>query len=147
MNPSEIKALIDAMAASDLAEMEWSRDGWTLRLLRHPNGRTPQPAGPSFPLSVPSGTPVPRATAATAVKPDHHLVCAPVAGIVYLSPTPGAAAFAPVGTRVEAGTTLCVVEAMKIFIEVRTEHAGVVEAVLVRSDQDVAFDQPLFRIA
>ena len=68
------------------------------------------------------------------------------AAIVYLSPAPGAPALAPVGAFVEVGATVCVIEAMKVFNEVRAERAGMVEAVLVQSGDEVDAGQPLFRI-
>ena len=145
MNLNEIKALIDAMAASDLAEMEISKDGWTLRLVRRSEAaastRPPRPTPSSVSRAVgESGldTP-PRPTGSPVVR-------APLAGIVHLAPSPGEAAFVEIGQTVKAGTTLCVIEAMKVFNEVKAERDGVVEELLVAGGDEVEADQPLLRI-
>ncbi|MEY4119423.1 MAG: Acetyl-CoA biotin carboxyl carrier, partial [Planctomycetota bacterium] len=59
---------------------------------------------------------------------------------------PGEAPFVSVGAKVSADTTVCLIEAMKIFNEIKAETSGTVEEVLVKSGQPVEFGQPLFRI-
>ena len=134
MDQQQIKTLIDAMTASDLAEMEFAQDGWTLRLVR----RAPDAAiAPRV-----SKTPAPVATG-VAVPP----LVAPLYGVVHLSPGPGEPAFAVPGQKVNAGQTLCVIEAMKVFNEVRAERDATIVDVLVESGQEVDADQPLMRFA
>lgn len=133
MDPDEIKALIEAFAASDLAEMELTRGDWTLRLVR----RASAPVGRPETIPRPSAAPGPAAE--TGVR-------APLAGIVYLSPSPGAPDFVAVGRRVEAGNVVAVIEAMKVFNEIRAERAGTVEALLVASGEEVDAGQLLMRI-
>jgi len=70
---------------------------------------------------------------------------APLYGVVHLQPTPGEPPFVQAGQAVRAGQTLCVIEAMKVFNEVRAERDATVEAVLVRSGQEVEAGQALFR--
>jgi len=146
MDPQQIKILIDAMAASDLAEMEYSQDGWTLRLVRQ------APASPTpGPQRVPVGA-APRADAArpgatsTPAEPTSAAeLHAPLYGVVHLSPSPGEPPFIVAGQAVKAGQTLCVIEAMKVFNEVRAERDAVVDAVLVSSGQEVEAGQALLR--
>ena len=147
MTMDEITALIGAMGASDLAELEVSKDGWTLRLRRAPVADQPD-AGPVRRDASPSArlrpaTPTARERAAVPASND---VRAPLSGMVYLSASPGAPPFVSPGERVEAGALLCTVEAMKTFNEVRAERAGTVEAVLVASGDEVDAGQPLVRL-
>jgi len=67
-------------------------------------------------------------------------------GIVHLQQAPGEPAFVQAGDVVESGLLLCTIEAMKVFNEVRAEHAGVVVAVLVSTGAEVEAGQPLFAI-
>lgn len=129
MDALQIKAFIDAMAASDLAEMQASKDGWTLRLVR----------GSARPIAAPpaAAAPVP----AAAVEQ-----CAALCGMVFLQPAPGQPPFVQPGQAVKAGQTLCVIEAMKVFNEVVAERDGIVDAFLVDSGTDVEAGQPLLRL-
>src|SRR5687768_1883049 len=116
MDPDEIKALIEAFAASDLAEMELTRGDWTLRLARSAGVAAPvRPAG--GPVKRPEAAPRPAAASApvTAVETG---VCAPLPGLVHLKPSPGAPDFVTVGRQVDAGDVVAVIEAMKVFNEI-----------------------------
>lgn len=147
MDPQQIKAFIDAMASSDLAEMEFSQDGWTLRLVRRANGARATAAR----VEPARARPAPGATAAApredAVRPAETLLRAPLFGVVHLQSSPDEPPFVTPGLAVKAGQTLCVIEAMKVFNEVRAEHDATVEAVLVASGQEVEAGQPLVRFA
>jgi acetyl-CoA carboxylase biotin carboxyl carrier protein len=146
MDPQQIKVFIDAMASSDLTEMAFSQDGWTLRLVRG-SGAAASPAAKA-PAAAPSRSantrrqPVPDA-AAPASAPE---LLAPLFGVVHLQAGPGEPPYVAAGQAVQAGQTLCVIEAMKVFNEVRAEADAVVDAVLVRSGQEVDAGQPLLRL-
>lgn len=148
MTLDDIKALIEAMASSDLAEMEVGKDGWTLRLVRRAETPPPDPAPRRTEVAA-----APRATGdgpeVPAGAPDNGrlTVRAPLAGTVHLSPSPGEPAFVEAGGAVEAGATLCVIEAMKVFNQVRAERGGTVEVLLVAPGDEVEAGQPLLRIA
>jgi acetyl-CoA carboxylase biotin carboxyl carrier protein len=144
VEPQQIKAFIDAMAASDLDEMEFSQDGWTLRLVRGAAAARPLPAAEEGPGERPRPGPSPASGRGDAVS---HELTAPLFGVVHLQQTPADPPFVSVGQAIKAGQTLCVVEAMKVFNEVRAEHDATVEAVLVASGQEVEAGQPLFRFA
>ncbi|MBI3369530.1 MAG: acetyl-CoA carboxylase biotin carboxyl carrier protein subunit [Burkholderiales bacterium] len=142
MGPQQIKSFIDAMAGSDLAEMEFSRDGWTLRLVRRPNAAAQTPALAPRPAAVPAA----RSTPPAGVMPlQARELQAPLYGVVHLQAGPGEAPYVAAGQAVRAGQTLCVIEAMKVFNEVRTEHDAVVDSVLVGSGQEVEAGQTLLR--
>ena len=145
MDSQQIKTLIAAMAASDLSEMEFSQDGWTLRLVRNAQA-LPQPEPQR--ASVKS---MPRATVARSApvaEPTRSAeLLAPLYGVVHLRPAPGEPPFVVAGQAVKAGQTLCVIEAMKVFNEVCADRDATVQALLVESGQEVEAGQALVRYA
>ena len=145
MDYQQIKAFIAAMADSDLDEMEVSHEGWTLRLVRRGAGseRRPLPAAP-LPSTAARAELAPRREAAPA-RPTE--VAAPLFGVVHLQQAPGDPPLVRAGQDVEAGQLLCVIEAMKVFNEVRAEQAGRIAAILVTTGQEVEAGQPLLRFA
>ena len=147
MDPQQIKTLIDAMASSDLAEMEFCQDGWTLRLVRRP--AVVAAIGP-VPLAAPTQGAGAGSARVSDTRPESAASCellAPLFGVVHLRPSPDEPPFVVPGQAVAAGQTLCVIEAMKVFNEVRAERDATVDAVLVNSGQEVEAGQALLRFA
>ncbi|HTI05287.1 MAG TPA: acetyl-CoA carboxylase biotin carboxyl carrier protein [Gemmatimonadales bacterium] len=70
----------------------------------------------------------------------------PMVGTFYQSPEPGAQPYAKVGTRVNAGQVVCIIEAMKIMNEIESEVSGVIREVAAQNAQPVEFGQVLFRV-
>ena len=70
----------------------------------------------------------------------------PMVGTFYRSPSPAQPAFVAEGDRVEVGQTLCILEAMKLFNEFKSDHAGVIRRILVDNAQPVEYGQPLFEL-
>jgi len=144
LEAKQIKAFIDAMASSDLAELEARKDGWTLRLVRRAadasaaRGSTDGSPSSRSPLTNQSAS-------ATANEPDSD-VRAPLYGLVYLSPSPDSPPFVVAGQTVKTGETLCVIEAMKVFSNICAERDGVVEIVVTASGAEVEAGQLLMRI-
>ena len=97
---------------------------------------------PSLPAAVPPSAP---ATAAPGAD-DLLVVTAPMVGVFYRSPEPGAPPFVDVGSRVEEGATLGLVEVMKMFNSVSAPAGGEVVEVLAGNDEFVEYGQPLFRL-
>jgi acetyl-CoA carboxylase biotin carboxyl carrier protein len=147
MDLQQIKALIDVLTASDLSELEYQHDGSTLRLVKNPAPADLRALDRQAPALSAKPAPVAGVTAAaTAASIAPAEVCSPVYGVVHLRPSPAEPPFVAVGEAVTAGRTLCVIEAMKVFNEVRAEHAATVAAVLVDSGQEVESGQILFRL-
>lgn len=147
MELKQIKVFIDAMASSDLTELQANKDGWTLKLVKRA-GRMPSHAsasGSPLPTSAQNMQREP-AIPATAVEPGAE-VRAPLFGVVHLTPSPDAPPFVVVGQPVKTGETLCVIEAMKVFNNICAERDGVVEAVVATSGSEVEAGQLLMRIA
>ena len=142
MNLSEIKALIAVMAESGLAEMTFSENGWTLRLVRDAARPTAAPRQHAASVDAPAPVPLPDAR-----PPRSDAIEAPLAGVVHLRPAPDAAPFVEPGQVVRTGDTVCIIEAMKVFNAIRAERDGVVATILVASGVEVDAGQPLLRLA
>lgn len=159
MDVKELRRLMDAMRAADVAELELEWDGTEGR----PGGRvalrrasaaaaapsTPVPAQPEAAGAPAPVAPVAAAPTASAPAPvaDHLEVVAPIVGTYYGSPSPDAPPFVQVGDRVKVGQVLCIIEAMKLMNEIEAEVAGTVVELLVRNEDPVEYGQPLLRIA
>lgn len=102
-----------------------------------PAARAPAPAAPAPASAAP---PVPAAGAA------RHLVTAPMIGTFYRSPARGEEPFVQVGTGVEAGETVGLIEAMKVFTAVKADVAGSVSEILVADASFVEFGQALMAL-
>lgn len=142
MDPTLIKSLIDALTGSDLAELEFSKDGSVLRLVKGSVRKAER--APS--QTIAATAPVEATGSDDAVTATTREFCSPLYGMVHLQRSPGDAPFVKVGETVRAGQTLCTVEAMKVFTELRAEFDCTVEAVIVSSGQEVEAGQVLFRL-
>lgn len=90
----------------------------------------------------------PSAAAEAAESPAaHDALKAPLAGLCHLCPEAGGQPFVKPGDRVEAGQTLCIIEAMKMMTSIPAEAAGTVQEIIVQDGAAVAAGQPLMRIA
>lgn len=70
----------------------------------------------------------------------------PLVGSFYTAPNPDSPPYVNVGSKITAGTVVCILEAMKVFNEIKSEIAGTIERVLVRNESAVEFGQPLFLV-
>jgi acetyl-CoA carboxylase biotin carboxyl carrier protein len=149
MQLAQIKAFIDAMASSDLAELEVSKDGWTLRLVREAGRHAPaRPAANPPPAQRPCRDEAEAGEGrAQAPPPAASEICAPLSGVVYLQPAPDRPPFVVAGQTIKAGAAVCVIEAMKTMNEIRAERDGTIEVILVASETLVDAGQPLMRFA
>ncbi len=104
---------------------------------------TTQAAAPAEAAPVP-----PAAPAEPAAKPEKplHEIRSPIVGTFYRAPAPDAEPFVQVGSHVTPGTTLCIIEAMKLMNEIQSDIAGTVVKILVENGQPVEYNQVLFLI-
>ena len=141
-----VRQLAELLDATALTEIEVEHGERRIRVAR--KAAAPASAAPMYQAAPPPPPSAPPASApaevgALAPAPAANAVKSPMVGTVYLSPEPGAKAFAAVGAKVAAGDTLVIVEAMKVMNPIVAPSAGTVTAVLVESGQPVEFDQPL----
>jgi acetyl-CoA carboxylase biotin carboxyl carrier protein len=108
------------------------------------------PAAPAFAGSAnPASSPEPsaaleRAQSQASAEPGLVPIPAPMVGKFYAAPSPSDAPYVAVGSAVEAGATVGLIEVMKVFTSIKTEAAGTIERILVSNGQFVEFGQPLF---
>ena len=150
MDIRKIKKLIELVEESGISELEISEGEESVRISRA------APAA-SFPVMQQAyAAPVQQPALSAAVAPvaaeaapaaateiSGHIVRSPMVGTFYRTPSPDAKAFIEVGQKVNAGDTLCIVEAMKMMNQIEADKSGVVKAILVESGQPVEFDEPL----
>lgn len=146
MNLPDIKALIDVMAASDLSEMEFKQGDMSVRLVRRKDPANEPATRQAAPVRARTGSgsdqlPNPNLTAH---KSD---VAAPLYGVVHWQPSPDAPPFVTPGQEIKTGQVVCVVEAMKVFNEVRVERDATVVALLVESGVEVEAGQRLLQLS
>lgn len=149
MDFKEICALMERFEASSIQHFELEQKDFRLALDKA------LPAGPAvIPAPVPGAVipaaPAPAAPAPAAPAPapeaEGSFIKAPLVGTFYAASSPDAAPFAPVGTAVKKGQTVCILEAMKMMSEVPAPADGIIAEVLVSDGELVGFDQPLFRL-
>jgi acetyl-CoA carboxylase biotin carboxyl carrier protein len=150
MDIRKIQKLIEMIGASDVAEIEIHEGEESVRISRQSSYPPPQAyAIQAAPAAV--AAPVP-AAADIAVKKGEadpltgHVVRSPMVGTFYRSSTPGAKVFVELGQRVDAGETLCIIEAMKILNQIEADKSGKITKILVENGQPVEYNQPLFVI-
>jgi acetyl-CoA carboxylase biotin carboxyl carrier protein len=149
MDLRKLKALIDLVEKSGIAELEITEGEEKVRIAKH-GGAAPAPTyvhpAPPAPQAAPvTAAPAP-AEAAAPAEPEGHAVKAPMVGTFYRSSAPGAQSFVEVGQTVKSGDTLCIIEAMKLMNEIEADASGVIKAILVENGQPVEYGQPLFII-
>ncbi len=136
-----IRELAKLLDETGLTEIEFERDGVSIRVARHSAGY----AGRARSVDVPLAVPMPPAIAAD---PMQHpgLVASPMVGTAYLGPAPGARPFFEVGSQVKAGETLIIIEAMKTMNQIPAPRSGAVLQILVEDGQPVEYGEPLMII-
>ncbi|HEU4484810.1 MAG TPA: acetyl-CoA carboxylase biotin carboxyl carrier protein [Povalibacter sp.] len=152
MDIRKVKKLIELLEESGIAEIEISEGEESVRISRYPpGGAAPAPvvhyaaAPAAAPVAAPVAAAASSAPVAAAARND-HTVTAPMVGTFYSAPTPGAKQFVDIGSEVNVGDTLCIIEAMKMMNQIESDKAGKVTAVLVKNGEPVEFGQPLFII-
>ncbi|MBN1343860.1 MAG: acetyl-CoA carboxylase biotin carboxyl carrier protein [Phycisphaerae bacterium] len=154
MDIETVRNLIQLMVDNNLAELEVQDGEHRVALKRQGEQVTPHDMAAMAAHVVagkagnqaPSGKPTPAETAP--VDEDDGLVAikSPMVGTFYSSQDPESPPFVTVGTHVDPESVVCIIEAMKVYNEIKAEVAGVVEKVLVSNEAPVEFGQPLFLV-
>jgi acetyl-CoA carboxylase biotin carboxyl carrier protein len=155
MDIEEIKTLTDLMIENDLSEV-MIRDGDKRIVLRRgvPGGHGHSPAAPAAPivLAAPGAPPNPAAPPPAAGSPpaakEESLVPikSPMVGTFYAASDPDSPPFVQVGDEVNPDTVVCIIEAMKVFNEIKAEVAGIIESIDVENGHAVEFGQVIMKV-
>lgn len=153
MEIEKIKALIDMVEESGIAELEITEGEDNIRISRYSSQAPAAPVAPQpapQPMAAAPSQPSAASAADNAMPPveteQGHAISSPMVGTFYRASSPGAKPFVDVGQSVSAGETLCIIEAMKLMNEIESDVSGVVKRILVENGQPVEFGQPLFII-
>ena len=158
MDIRKVKKLIELLEESGIAEIEISEGEESVRISRYPAAGAhaapivhyapaPMAQMAAAPVAAaPAAIAAPAAPAPAAAAKADHTVTAPMVGTFYSAATPGAKAFVDIGSEVNVGDTLCIIEAMKMMNQIESDKAGRVTAILVKNGDPVEFGQPLFII-
>lgn len=157
MKAKEIQELINFLSESGLEEVNIETDDFKVSIKRsaeqHVIASAPQAAPAPAPVAAPA--PAPQAAPAPAADSGSDApasggnlveIKSPMIGTFYRSANPESPAFVEVGSSVNAGDTVCIIEAMKLFNEIESEVSGKIVKVLVDNAQPVEYDQPLFLV-
>ena len=153
MDLRKLKKLIDLVEESGISELELTEGEEKVRISRNlpqaqgtvhyaqPYIQQAQPA-----QAAPAAAPAADAAPAAAPAIEGHVVKSPMVGTFYRSPSPESKSFVDVGSSVNVGDTLCIIEAMKLLNEIESDKSGVVKEILCENGQGVEFGQALFII-
>jgi acetyl-CoA carboxylase biotin carboxyl carrier protein len=151
MDIRKVKKLIELLEESGIAEIEITEGEESVRISRYPN------EAPAAPVVAHAAAPAPAAAPAAATQPPApnpaapageettgHKILAPMVGTFYRSSSPEAEPFAKVGDKINAGDTLCIIEAMKMMNQIESDVSGTVLSVEVENGEPIEFGQVLF---
>ena len=152
LDHEHLHRLLEALGESDIQEFRLEGDDFRLEIRRNLPAQAVM--APVMPASVAAAAPAPVASAepaaappaSTATRSDLLEVTAPMVGTFYRAPAPGEPAFVEVGSRINVGQTVCILEAMKLMNELESEVGGEVVEILVDNGTPVEFGQVLMRV-
>ncbi len=148
MNLKEIKEMINLMNENNLVELEVEKEGMRIKIRRFQEtsdstkGRPVEYRVESTPASKASDA----ASLASEVSKSTKEIVSPMVGTFYRAPSPEAATFVEAGQIVEIGQVVCIIEAMKLMNEIKSEIRGRIISAEVENAEPVEFGQVLFRV-
>jgi len=153
MDLRKLKTLIDLVSESNVSELEITEAEGKVRIVKGPVGGPVAVAAPvmvaapvpAAPAQAPAAAPASPA-AAEPVAISGHIVKSPMVGTFYTASSPEAKPFVQVGSVVNEGDTICIIEAMKILNEIEADKSGTVTRIMVVNGQAVEYGQSLFII-
>lgn len=146
MTIKELKDMINLMQEHGLTELEIEKNGFKIRLKKGPGGTVVQEEV-SQAIRTSRGEKAPQAFEARQVEEAGvNIIRSPMVGTFYTAPAPDVEPYVARGKDIVAGDVLCIIEAMKLMNEIKSEVSGRVIDILVENGQPVEFDQPLFKI-
>jgi len=141
MEIEDLKELIDLLRETDITELQLEKDGTKVRIKRE---RMLSP----MEIQLQRFSSLQEKVTPETAEEETRLITitSPIVGTFYRAPSPEAAPFVELGSRVKKGQVLCIVEAMKLMNEIESEIDGTVIKILVENSQPVEYGEPLFLI-
>lgn len=164
MKFNEVQELIKLINKSNLTEFKLKEGDFEISIRTKKYGKVRakdiqalQPAPQVVSVPAPAATATPPAPVAPAAAPpppeapasegsNNLIIKSPIVGTFYRSAGPDKDAFVGIGSIVEVGTVVCIVEAMKLFNEIESEVSGKIVNILIDNESPVQYDQPLFEV-
>ena len=152
LDHEQLHRLLEALGESDIQEFRLEGDDFRLEIRRNLPAQAvmapvmPAPVAAAAAAPVGSSEPASAPPASTATRSDLLEVTAPMVGTFYRAPAPGEPPFVEVGTRINVGQAVCILEAMKLMNELESEVGGEVVEILVDNGTPVEFGQVLMRV-
>jgi acetyl-CoA carboxylase biotin carboxyl carrier protein len=144
----KIRRLVELMKEHDLSEIDLQQGEVRIQL-RRASAAPAMVSAPAMARPLPPGPPAPESDAPAAPEPKgggSAVIKSPMVGTFYAAPDPDSPPFVKVGDHVGPETTVCIVEAMKVFNQIPAEMGGRIIAVLAENGSPVEFGQPLFKV-
>ena len=149
LDHNQLRDLIALLGESDIQELKLEGDDFRLELRRNLPSTQTQVLMQTAPAAIPApvaAAPSAAPPAAPAVRGDLVEITAPMVATFYRAPSPGDPPFVELGTRINTGQTVCILEAMKLMNELECEVSGEVVEILVENGTPVEFGQVLMRV-
>ena len=153
MDLRKLKTLIDLVSESNVSELEITEAEGKVRIVKSAAAPVVMaaPAVVAAPVATAVAAPAPAVVSAEPVaaevtEPAGHIVKSPMVGTFYRASSPGAKSFVDVGSVVNEGDTICIIEAMKILNEIEADKSGTITKILAENGQAVEYGHALFVI-
>lgn len=141
-----IRDLAKLLDETGLSEIEIEQSGLRVRVARQVSISAAAAAAPAAPAAAPAPVALPVAPEVIDLAKHPGVVASPMVGTAYRSPEPGAKPFVEIGSRVRAGDTLLIIEAMKTMNQIPAPRPGIVIQILIDDGAPVEFGEPLMII-
>ena len=148
MDIRKVKKLIEMLESSELEEIEIHEGEESVRLVKNKTETVvTHQVQPNQLDKVVESSEQPQNSAPLIENSEGEVITSPMVGTFYAAASPGAKPFISVGDEIQEGDVVCIVEAMKMMNEIKSDYSGKVVSVLVENSEPVEFGQPLFVIA
>lgn len=150
MNIDEIKKILQLMQENELTEFEMEKEGFRIALKKSQPVIQQQPqiqqVAPQIPNTIHQTPTVEKTTVEKDNKEQYHEIVSPMVGTFYAAPSPDSEPFVKIGDEIHEDDVLCILEAMKVMNEIKSEVHGRIVDILVENGEPVEYEQPLFKV-
>ena len=146
MDIRKVKKLIELLEESGISELEIHEGEESVRISRHSTSVVQNVPVTPAPMSAPAALQPALVSEPLETESSGHQIKSPMVGTYYASASPASEPFVTRGQKVNAGDTLCIIEAMKMMNQIEADKSGVVTSIMVENGSPVEFDQVLFTI-